>query len=115
MLGPISLRWVAEHVDYDPPRLFSDRQISGPFASWFHRHTFLDDGQGGTILRDEVDYAPPLGFLGSLFAGNFLKEKLRKMFDFRHETTRRIVESGDFTVRPPAGVPSESDKGLASR
>ena len=31
-LGPIPLRWVAEHTEYDPPRLFADRQVSGPFA-----------------------------------------------------------------------------------
>ena len=65
-LGPIVLNWVAEHTEYDPPRMFADRQVSGPFAYWYHRHRFLDDGQGGTVLRDEVDYRPPLGWLGEL-------------------------------------------------
>ena len=60
-LGPLPLRWVAEHTEYDPPHGFADRQVSGPFASWNHRHRFLDDGTGGTLLRDEVDYEPPLG------------------------------------------------------
>jgi ligand-binding SRPBCC domain-containing protein len=31
--GPFRLRWIAEHMEYDPPNLFADRQISGPFAS----------------------------------------------------------------------------------
>jgi ligand-binding SRPBCC domain-containing protein len=105
-LGPLTLRWVAEHVDYDPPRLFSDRQVSGPFASWFHRHHFLDDGQGGTILRDEVEYAVPMGFLGRTFGGAFIEEKLRKMFDYRHEVTRKIVESGDFSPKESTVVVS---------
>ena len=59
--GVIPVRWVAVHTEYDPPHLFADRQESGPFAAWYHRHHILDDGQGGTILRDEVDYEPPLG------------------------------------------------------
>jgi ligand-binding SRPBCC domain-containing protein len=96
MLGPIPLRWVAEHTEYDPPHRFADRQVSGPFARWNHRHEFLDDGQGGTILRDSVDYEPPLGAVGRILGGGFLKAKLAKMFDYRHEVTRTIVESGDF-------------------
>ena len=59
-LGPVPLRWVAEHTEYEPPRMFADTQLSGPFARWYHRHLFLDDGAGGTLLRDEVDYEPPL-------------------------------------------------------
>jgi ligand-binding SRPBCC domain-containing protein len=95
-LGPIPLRWVAEHTEYAPPHRFADRQVSGPFANWHHRHEFLDDGQGGTILRDTVDCEPPLGALGRLLGGGFIRAKLGKMFDYRHELTRKIVESGDF-------------------
>jgi ligand-binding SRPBCC domain-containing protein len=95
-LGPIPLRWVAEHTEYSPPHLFADRQVSGPFARWNHRHEFLDDGQGGTILRDVVDFEPPFGGLGRILGGGFLNSRLRRMFDYRHEMTRKIVESADF-------------------
>ena len=101
-VGPVALRWVAEHTEYEPPTSFADRQVSGPFASWYHRHLFLDDGSGGTLLRDEVDYEPPMGWLGRLFGGGYIREKLEKLFDFRHEMTRSIVISGDFP-RPDAG------------
>jgi ligand-binding SRPBCC domain-containing protein len=90
-VGPFWRRWVAEHVDYDPPHVFSDRQVSGPFQCWFHRHKFLDDGQGGTWLRDEVDFEPPLGPLGRLLAP-LIRRRLERTFAFRHEQTRRIVE-----------------------
>ena len=94
--GPFPVRWVAEHMEYEPGRMFADRQVSGPFASWYHRHLFLDDGNGGTVLRDEVDYEPPFGVLGRILGGGFLGAKLEKMFDFRHRATKQIVESGDF-------------------
>jgi ligand-binding SRPBCC domain-containing protein len=111
-LGPLRLRWIAEHTEYEQGRLFADRQVKGPFASWYHRHLFLDDGQGGTLLRDEVDYEPPMGMVGRLLAGNLLESKLQKMFDYRHEITRMIVETGDFP-HPPAdhlAAPSAADK-----
>jgi len=91
--GPFTLRWVAEHTEYEPGRLFADRQVRGPFASWYHRHHFLDDGAGGTLLRDEVEYEPPLGWLGRRLGRRFLEEKLHRLFAYRHETTRRLVES----------------------
>lgn len=97
-LGPWHLRWVAEHTEYEPGRMFADRQVSGPFAHWYHRHEFLNNG-GVTLLRDEVDYDPPLGMLGRILSGGFLRRKLERLFDFRHEVTKRIVEAGDFTAR----------------
>ncbi len=37
-----------------------------------------------------------MGALGRMLGGGFIEAKLAKMFDFRHEMTRKIVESGDF-------------------
>ena len=91
-LGPFPLRWVAEHIEYNPPRGFADRQVSGPFALWVHHHSFLDDGAGGTILHDEVDYEVPFGPLGRMFGGGFIRRKLQRMFEFRHAKTREILE-----------------------
>lgn len=91
-LGPIPLTWVAEHTEYAPPHRFADRQVSGPFKTWHHHHLFLDDGQGGTILRDEVDYVLPFGWLGR-FGGSFVRRKLQRMFDYRHEVTKKTIEA----------------------
>jgi len=103
--GPLSLRWVAEHTEYEPGRLFADRQVSGPFAQWSHRHLFLDDGAGGCLMRDEVDYEPPLGLLGRLLGADLLQKKLRDLFEYRHEAVRRIVEAGDFPSARPSIPP----------
>ena len=88
VFGFLPVRWVAVHTEYEPPNLFADRQESGPFAYWYHRHRFLDDGNGGTILRDEVEYRPPLGVLGRWLAGPLIRRKLDRMFAHRHDTTR---------------------------
>lgn len=98
-VGPFPIEWEAEHMEYEQGRMFADRQVRGPFAKWYHRHWFLDDGDGGTLLRDEVEFEPPLGALGMLVGGGFLHKKLNDMFDFRHAETKRIVESGDFTPK----------------
>ncbi len=84
-MGPIPQKWVAEHVEYDPPRLFVDRQIEGPFAFWLHRHRFEPTEWGTTRMIDEVEYQLPLGILGELFGGAFTKAKLKRMFDYRHK------------------------------
>ena len=93
ILGLVPIRWVAIHTEYEPPHLFADRQESGPFAYWYHRHRFLDDGQGGTILRDEVEYQLPLGFLGRWLGEGLIRRKLERMFAYRHDTTRKLIES----------------------
>jgi ligand-binding SRPBCC domain-containing protein len=91
-VGPIPVEWIAIHTEYAPPHLFADRQVSGPFAYWLHRHHILDDGHGGTLLRDEVEYELPLGLIGRYLGDAFIRRKLNRMFDYRHETTRRLVE-----------------------
>jgi ligand-binding SRPBCC domain-containing protein len=91
LLG-LPLRWVAVHTDYDPPRRFADRQDFGPFEHWHHQHQFLDDGNGGTILRDEIEYALPFGWLGQRCGGWLVRKKLAAMFEHRHAVTRRAVE-----------------------
>ncbi|MFM8393789.1 MAG: SRPBCC family protein [Acidobacteriota bacterium] len=85
VMGPVRQRWVAEHIEYDPPRLFTDIQREGPFAFWRHRHRFERTATNTTRMIDEIEYALPLGFLGELFGGAFTRVKLRRMFDFRHQ------------------------------
>jgi ligand-binding SRPBCC domain-containing protein len=95
----LPLQWVAVHTQYDPPRLFADRQESGPFEYWHHTHRFLDDGAGGTILRDEVEYALPFGWFGRVFGEWLVRKKLTAMFEHRHATTRRAVTKIEVTTR----------------
>jgi ligand-binding SRPBCC domain-containing protein len=87
-------RWIAEHTAYDPPRMFEDVQVKGPFRSWRHLH-IIEPHQDGAILRDEIDYEPPLLFLGQAIAPLLIVPRLRKLFDYRHEVTRQWCEGSE--------------------
>lgn len=54
------------------------------------------------MLRDEVDYSVPLGVVGRWLGGWLVRRKLEAMFGYRHETTRRLIESGEWTSTPQA-------------
>ena len=92
-VGPIRQRIVAEHTQFDPGRMFHDRMTEGPFARWEHTHLVEPDGAGGAWLVDHVDYALPLGALGQLGGGWFVRRKLDRMFAYRHDVTRRFCEA----------------------
>ena len=114
-LGPIPLKWVAVHTELDPPHLFADRQESGPFASWYHRHHFLDDGKGGTLMRDEVDYEPPLGLLGRFLSHKMVRGKLERMFDYRHQVVIQAMRSSPGRTGCQLTNPREIALELATR
>ena len=88
---PFRRRWVAEHLDNEVGRYFSDVQVSGPFAYWKHIHSFEPDGPAACILEDRVEYALPFGALGGWIAGWYVRRKLEKLFEYRHEVTAREV------------------------
>ena len=83
----IPARWVAEHTVYDPPHMFEDVQVEGPFRRWRHRH-IINPHPAGAVLRDEIEYEPPLGFIGQLAAPFVIVPRLEQLFEYRHRVTR---------------------------
>lgn len=92
ILGPIAAKWVARHTLYDPPHIFEDIQIKGPFRSWRHRHV-VEPHEHGAILRDEIDYELRFGFIGGLLAPLLIDRRLQRLFDYRHDATRTWCET----------------------
>ena len=88
-VGPVRRRWLAEHEDWTPGEMFSDRQVSGPFAAWRHTHRFDAEGEA-TRLTDIVDYTLPFGWLGRLGRG-YARSEIDRMFAYRHRVTRQDV------------------------
>lgn len=94
-LGPVGIRWVAHHRDFVEGRQFVDEQLEGPFARWVHTHRFEPVGDETSELIDHVEYELPLGPLGRLVAGWKVERDLERMFEYRHEVTRRdVAEAG---------------------
>jgi ligand-binding SRPBCC domain-containing protein len=87
-LGFISLRWIARYIECEPNKLFIDRQEEGPMQSWLHRHQFDQEG-GNTRLTDAIEYELPGGILAELLLGWWVDSRLREMFRYRHQVTKR--------------------------
>jgi hypothetical protein len=92
-IGPLKQRMVAVHTAYDKGRMFQDSMTEGPFARWVHTHLMEPDGAGGTWLIDRIEYELPLGMLGRIGGGWFARRKIERMFEFRHEVTKKACES----------------------
>ena len=82
---------VAEHTKYDPPRMFEDTIIKGPFKHWVHKH-IVEPYEIGATLRDEIDYEAPFSYFGMAATPTIITPKLKKMFDYRHRVTKEWCE-----------------------
>lgn len=85
----VPLRWTTNIDEYRPPHAFVDRQARGPFEYWRHRHEF-SEVDGGTLIRDEVEYELPFGMLGRLTHWLMIAAQLRAIFEFRFHALRRM-------------------------
>ena len=68
----IRQRMTSKIVALEAPRAFTDEMRRGPFKRWRHTHRF-EPAAGGTLMRDHVEFASPLGPLGAAFDAVFLK------------------------------------------
>jgi uncharacterized protein (TIGR01777 family) len=84
VLRGVPLRWQSVIEEWVPGKKFVDRQVKGPYSVWHHTHEF-EPARGGTILRDRVRFAVPLGALGDVVAGSFVMGDVRKIFAYRHQ------------------------------
>lgn len=88
----VPLKWKTEIDEWQPPHRFVDNQLKGPYSLWHHTHEFRPFC-GGTLMVDRVRYRLPLGFVGRLLGGSFVKGDVAKIFKFR----RQFVASKDWT------------------
>ena len=82
-LHGIPVSWLTSIQEWEPDRRFVDVQVRGPYSLWHHTHTFEPDRSGGTIMRDHVRYALPLGPAGELAHRVFVRRDLERIFEFR--------------------------------
>ncbi len=90
-LHGLPLRWRSRIEEWQPGRMFVDRQLRGPYRLWHHTHRFAPHPQG-TLVSDRVRYAIPLGPLGRLAHLAFVHRDLERVFGFRQAAITRLLE-----------------------
>lgn len=89
-LRGIPVRWLTRIDQWQPDVGFVDRQLKGPYRLWHHTHAF-EDRDGGTLMRDTVRYALPLGALGEIARRAFVAGDLWRIFDFRRDAVASLL------------------------
>ncbi len=93
--APFRLPWEALIEDFRWNRGFCDIQVRGPFKFWRHCHTvaFAQNPETlahGTLLRDHVDYEPPIGPLNAI-ANIAIRPQLAATFRYRQKRTAELL------------------------
>ncbi len=84
-LHGVPIRWQTRIEIWEPPLRFVDTQARGPYSLWEHTHMFEKGGEQATLIHDRVRYEIPLGPLGRLAHGLFVRRDLERIFDYRAE------------------------------
>ena len=89
----IRTRWTTLISSYEAPFRFVDEQLRGPYAFWHHTHTFKECDDG-TLIEDEITYAMPFGWIGSLIRFLFVRRQLENIFTYRRAAIERMFSNG---------------------
>ena len=84
-LRGVPLRWRSRITAWNPPGLFVDEQVRGPYRRWIHQHRFRAV-EGGTLVEDHVRYAV---WGGRLVDRWLVAPDLSRIFRYRRE---RLLE-----------------------
>ncbi|HEY6398809.1 MAG TPA: SRPBCC family protein, partial [Solirubrobacteraceae bacterium] len=84
------LKWISRIEAWERNRSFVDRQVRGPYRLWHHTHEFVALGEG-TLVRDRVRYAIPLGPLGDVAHTLFVQRDLDDVFAYRRSAVTGLL------------------------
>ena len=87
----IPIKWKTLISKFDPPNLFIDEQISGPYSKWHHTHCFTYKNNRTTV-EDKVQYLVPFGFIGTVVNRFYIRKMLRSIFEYRFYTIAKIFK-----------------------
>jgi len=82
----LPMRWQSEITAWEPPHRFVDEQRRGPYRLWRHEHEFVER-DGGTVVRDNVDYAIPFDLITHRL---FVQPDIERIFAFREQKMREL-------------------------
>ena len=96
-LGIIPVALGYRHHVYEPPIRFGERLIHGPFSEFTHIHEFIDDGHGGTTVRDHLEVRLPWQYGGEPAMKLIAARRIRQAFATRGRNLQRLAEDGAIT------------------
>jgi ligand-binding SRPBCC domain-containing protein len=70
---------------------FVQEQVSGPFRRWVHTHRFEALPDGGTRVRESIDFEPPGGILGLQLTAAAVERELTRVFEHRKERWEELL------------------------
>jgi len=87
-MGPIPVRWTAEHSNVSPVA-FTDTQTAGPMKFWQHTHRFNAISDSETEVHEHIEYEHHGGLKGLWSRILFPHPALLALFAWRAFVTRR--------------------------
>ncbi|MDQ3633797.1 MAG: SRPBCC family protein [Acidobacteriota bacterium] len=93
-LRGIPITWQTIISEWNPPYAFTDEALKSPYKQWIHRHTFTENENGGTDIKDKVRYRLPLEPFGDIMHW-YVRKELDYIFDFRHKAVAEILINGE--------------------
>jgi len=69
---------------------FVEEQRQGPFRSWLYAHYF-ESAEGGTLLRDRIEFEPPGGILGLTVNAASVLRDLERVATYRRERLEELL------------------------
>lgn len=76
--------WLTELKHIRKGQSFVDEQRIGPYKLWYHYHE-IETVEDGVRFTDQVNYVMPFGPFGGIAHSAYVKNKLRAIFDYRHD------------------------------
>ena len=96
----IKSNWITEITHFESPNkndhkssFFVDEQRFGPYAMWHHEHHFQEISDREVLMTDIVNFKLPFGILGDLLAGNYVRSKVKFIFESRFKILENIFEA----------------------
>lgn len=89
----VPFRWLTEITVWEPGVRFVDVQRAGPYLLWEHEHIFRA-GPNGTVIRDNLRYSVPGGFLEPMLSWLLVRRQIERIFEFRERKIVSILGDG---------------------
>ncbi|AZI67876.1 hypothetical protein EIB71_09450 [Kaistella daneshvariae] len=89
----IKSNWITEITHLEEQKFFVDEQRFGPYAMWHHEHHFKAVSENEVLMTDIVNFKLPFGIFGDLIAGNYVRNKVKFIFESRYKILEKTFLS----------------------